>query len=66
MHLPAGKAATTTHVGTYETLSQEYPRLEAWLTEHAMTPGVGPWEVYLSEPGTAESGLRTEVFWPAG
>ena len=66
MHLPAGKAAKVMHLGSYESLSHEYPRLEAWLTEHGMTPGVGPWEVYLSEPGTAEADLRTEVFWPAG
>jgi effector-binding domain-containing protein len=66
MHLPAGKAATTTHLGSYETLSEEYSRLEAWLTEHGMKPGAGPWEVYLSGPETAERDLRTEVFWPAG
>jgi len=66
MHLPAGKAAKVLHVGSYETLSEEYPRLKAWLTEHGMTAGVGPWEVYLSGPRTAQAERRTDVFWPAG
>ncbi len=64
MELPAGKAAKTLHVGSYRTLSQEYPRLEAWLSDHDLRPGVGPWEVYLSDSGTPAAELRTEVFWP--
>jgi effector-binding domain-containing protein len=65
MELPAGTAARTMHLGSYMTLSAEYPRLERWLRDHGFRPGVGPWEVYLSGPGTPEAELRTEVFWPA-
>jgi len=64
MELPAGKAAKTLHVGSYRTLSHEYPRLEAWLSDHDLRPGVGPWEVYLNGPATPAAELRTEVFWP--
>ena len=66
MELPGGQAAKAIHVGSYTTLSQEYPRLERWLTEHGWRPAVGPWEVYLSDRGTPEAELRTEVFWPVG
>lgn len=66
MELPAGKAAKTVHVGSYMTLSQEYPRLEKWLIDQGLRPGAGPWEVYLSGPGTPEAELQTEIFWPVG
>src|SRR5205807_8540633 len=42
--LPAGRAAKTLHIGPYQTLSQEYRRLEKWLAEEGHRPGEGPWE----------------------
>jgi effector-binding domain-containing protein len=64
-HLPGGEAARTVHIGTYETLSEEYSRLERWLREHGRSVGVGPWEVYIDDPDkTPSDKLRTEVYWP--
>ena len=41
--LPGGRAAKTVHVGSYETLSAEYRRIEAYLKEHGLGAGEGPW-----------------------
>ena len=63
--LPGGRAAKTLHVGSYETLSAEYRRIEAYLEEHGLRGGDGPWESYVHDSATTpHDKVRTEVFWP--
>ena len=65
--LPGGRAARIVHVGPYDTLPEEYARLDAWIAEQGEHRGTGPWESYVETPASAPpSSLRTEVYWPIG
>ncbi len=62
---PAGRNAVTIHVGRYEGLPNAYEAIGAWMDAEGLTPGVGPYEVYLDEADESRADeLRTEVVWP--
>lgn len=64
--LPAGSAATTIHAGPYETLSEAYAALEAWMEKNGLRPSGPPWEDYISDPAEHPDpkDWKTEVCWP--
>ncbi len=64
--LPAGRVATTWHVGPYHTLGQTHTRLMTWVSEQGMMPGGAPWEIYWTDPGLeADPGKwRTQIVLP--
>ena len=63
---PAGMAATTVHVGSYDTLTETYRALEAWLRSRELEPADIVWEEYLTGPETQPdpSLWQTHVVWP--
>lgn len=64
--LPGGRAATTVHVGPYETISDSYDALHEWIGEQGLEAIGACWEVYLTDPTEVSdpSQIRTEIFWP--
>jgi effector-binding domain-containing protein len=63
--LPHGRVARGVHVGPYDTLTDTYGQLLAWLAEHGESPCEQMWESYLSDPtpGSDPATWRTEVVW---
>jgi effector-binding domain-containing protein len=66
--LPGGPAAVTTHRGPYDSLVTTYDGLAAWIASDGggFAAGDGPWEVYLTDPGSVPdpADWLTEVVWP--
>ena len=64
--LPAGKAAVTWHVGSYDTVVKSQARLAHWLKAQSLQPDGGHWEVYWTDPGIEPDPAkwRTRIFWP--
>lgn len=62
--LPKTKVVVTTHIGPQATSEDAYKALHAWMTKHGKTQAGAPWEIYLSEPGTAEKDEKMRIFYP--
>ncbi|GAB1640770.1 GyrI-like domain-containing protein [Krasilnikovia sp. MM14-A1259] len=65
--LPACRAVTAEHIGSYDTLPDAYAVLGQWFGDHAASLPAMMWEEYLVGPGMAnESGYRTRIVCPLG
>lgn len=64
--LPAGPAAVTWHIGSYEELGNAHAALAEWARANGRTAAGGSWEVYISDPSDDDdpSGWRTKVVLP--
>ena len=60
--LPGGEAIVTIHEGSYETLSQAYEAMQAWLAERQLAGAESMWEYYLTPPDVQPP--RTMLVWP--
>lgn len=59
---PAGRAATTVHVGPYQRLPEAHMAIHTWCREHGHPMAGRNWEVY-GEPNQDPNELRTQVYY---
>lgn len=66
LELPGGRAVTTVHVGSFETLTRAYGDLVAWATAQGVELGPQVWETYLTDPAAEPDPERweTRITWP--
>jgi hypothetical protein len=64
--LPERNVAVLVHAGSYETISETYRTLGAWVARHAEHAGERIREWYLIGPDDTPEpdGFRTEIAWP--
>jgi AraC family transcriptional regulator len=64
--LPGGLAATTTHVGPYDKLTEAHAALQIWIEAQGFVSRGAPWEIYVTDPGDYPDpkDWKTEIFWP--
>ncbi len=60
------EAAVGMHVGPYDTLSETYSAMQAWIVSQGRRPASAMWEVYLTDPQQEPDPARwqTEIYWP--
>jgi effector-binding domain-containing protein len=61
-----GKAIFVTYTGPYEQTYQAYTDLDQYMKEKGLTQAGGPWEVYITDPGTEPDQTKwvTEIYFP--
>lgn|GEM_PF-6126414 len=66
VELPAGKAATITHMGPYEQLPATHQILDQWLEAQKQRATGRRWEVFVSNPVVVRdpAKLETKIFVP--
>jgi AraC family transcriptional regulator len=64
--LPGGPAATVTHSGPYEKLSEAHAAIQQWIETQGLRAAGPPWEIYTTDPADYPDpqDWKTDVFWP--
>jgi effector-binding domain-containing protein len=62
--LPAGKFASTMHVGPYDTLGPAYEALTQYVKDSRCEPTGVAYEFYFSGPETPPEEIRTQIVFP--
>lgn len=61
-----GDAAVAVHLGPYDTISQTWEAMTAWVEEQGRVPAGPGWEYYLTDPSEEPDHAKwvTEVYMP--
>lgn len=64
--LPAGKYATTMHMGPYSEMAPTYQAMLEWMREKGLEPQTPVREVYLNDPAKVADPkeIMTRIVWP--
>ena len=63
--LPAGKIATTMHIGPYDTVGPAYEALTQYMQANGYTPSGVAYEFYFSDPQTTPpEQIQTQIVFP--
>ncbi len=62
--LPAGKFASTVHIGPYDTVGPAYEALTQYVKESGYEPTGVAYEFYFSGPDTPPEEIRTGIVYP--
>lgn len=62
--IPAGRFASTLHIGPYDQMEPTYADMQKWMVEQALTPTGEAFEWYFTGPETPPDQTRTEVWFP--
>ena len=62
--LPAGKIATTLHIGPYDSIAPAYEALTQFVQASGYTPTGVAYEIYFSDPSTPPEKIQTQIVYP--
>ncbi len=62
--LPAGKIATTLHIGPYDTIAPAYDALTHYTQASGYQPTGVAYEIYFSDPSTPPEKIQTQIVFP--
>lgn len=63
---PGGNMVRGDHYGPYETTPASHEAMDKWMVKNGETVTGGPWEVYVTDPGTEPDQAKwlTQIYYP--
>jgi effector-binding domain-containing protein len=64
--VPGGNVVKGMHYGSYEATGESHEQMDKWMKDNGKTVTGGPWEFYVTDPGTEPDTSKwlTEIYYP--